>query len=92
MLHDFYLYDYHGSRIKFGKLHIFEHSETALKNALLYFDLNKRQQNIIISHMFPLNITKIPRYIESWIVNISDKYCAIREFISDIKNKRGWYV
>ena len=34
---------------------------------------------MIRSHMFPVNLT-IPRYAESWVVNIVDKVVGIYEF------------
>lgn len=76
-LHDFYLYDWHKN--KNNKLHGFSHAKIALKNAEEYFKLNNIEKNIIISHMWPLNITFIPKYSESFIVCLVDKWCAILE-------------
>ena len=90
MLHDFYLYDYHGHRNTSEGFHAFVHSKIALRNAQKYFNINKRQQNIIISHMFPATIFYVPKYIESWIVNISDKYCTIREVLHHCIYKKQW--
>jgi len=90
MLHDFYLYDYHGQRKRSNGWHAFVHPKIALQNAQLYFKLNKRQKNIIKSHMFPSTIWVLPLYAESWIVNISDKYCTIRELISYKIHKKQW--
>lgn len=90
MLHDFYLYDYHVSRRVNKKWHAFIHPEIALKNASEIFVLNKRQRNIIRSHMFPATILHVPIYAESWIVNLADKYCAIRELSHYILFKKQW--
>lgn len=78
MLHDFYLYDWHNRSIKDG-LHGYNHSKIALENAKRIFNVNKNIQNIILSHMWPLNITKLPLSKEAWIVCISDKICSIKE-------------
>jgi len=43
------------------------------------FGINKMEENIIGSHMFPVNII-IPCYLESWIVNLVDKIVASFEF------------
>ena len=38
--------------------------------------MNKTIENIILRHMFPLNITP-PKCKESWIVSIMDKKCSM---------------
>lgn len=42
-------------------------------------DLDAIEEDIIVKHMFPMNVTGIPRYKETWIVTIADKWCAITE-------------
>ena len=61
-------------------LHGFTHPKTALKNASQVFELNDREKDIIIKHMFPLT-PGLPRFKESWIVTISDKICSIMEIL-----------
>ena len=79
LLHDFFLYDWHTEkREKGSKLHGFSHSQIALENAKKHFELNDCESDIILKHMFPLNI-KPPKYRESVIVVLVDKYCAILE-------------
>ena len=52
--------------------------EKALQNAREDLELTPKEENIILRHMFPL--TPIPPYyLESWIVCIADKFCAINE-------------
>ena len=77
ILHDFTLYDWHDKNSP--KLHGFVHSKIAALNAKKYFNIDKKVINIIESHMWPLNITKIPKSKEAIIVCIADKYCAIIE-------------
>ena len=77
LLHDYFLYDWHIPD-KSHKLHGFHHAKTALENARRDFSINDCETNIILTHMFPLNL-KLPRYKESIIVNIADKICAIFE-------------
>ena len=81
MLHDFFLFYWHEPRhIKSLKeLHAFSHPKIALKNALQFFDLNAMEQDIIVKHMWPLTI-KLPKYKETYIVTLADKYCATVEF------------
>lgn len=79
LLHDFYLYDWHDTKPNDG-LHGFVHSRIALENAKKNFELNKREQDIIITHMFPLTL-RFPRYAESWVVTIVDKWVSIEELL-----------
>ncbi len=80
LLHDYFLYDWHIPS-EDHKLHGFTHARTALLNAERDFPLCKIEKDIIKKHMFPLNI-KPPRYLESVIVCIADKICAIWEMLS----------
>ena len=78
MLHDFYLYDWHKRSLKYG-LHGYNHSRIAMENAIKYFDVNTDIQSIILTHMWPLNLTKVPRNKEGWILCVADKICSLRE-------------
>lgn len=80
MLHDMYLYDWHDGDPS-RKTHGFDHPEIACNNAVENFDISEKEQDIIRSHMWPLNITKIPKSKEALIINIADKYCALVETI-----------
>lgn len=84
LLHDFYLYDWH---IKEGRtgLHGYTHPEAALKNAKQYFFLSEKQEQIILSHMWPLTLTKLPKCREALIVCLADKYCSTLETIAQRK-------
>ena len=80
LLHDYFLYDWH-IKDDSHKLHGFTHATRALENASRDFSLCKIEKDIIKKHMFPLNITP-PRYLESFIVCIADKICALLETFS----------
>lgn len=80
LLHDYFLYDWHCQKRQKGEImHGFTHAGKALVNAKKDYMLNQVQQNIIGSHMWPLNITKLPRCKEAWIVTAADKYCSLME-------------
>lgn len=88
MLHDFYLYDWHVKGSCEG-LHGYHHADSALTNAKEHFNIGKKEEDIIFSHMWPLNITRIPRRREAWIVCLADKYVSIKEiFDKDRLNKK----
>ncbi len=77
LLHDFFLYDWHNGKPYKG-LHGFIHPNIALENASKYFEINDIEKDIIQNHMWPLTI-RLPRYKETFIVILADKYCASRE-------------
>ena len=79
MLHDFYLYDWHDEDNGEHHWHGYIHAATATRNAKKYLDIGKREQQIIYSHMWPLNISRIPKSREAWIVCLADKYISLKE-------------
>ncbi len=80
LLHDFFLYDWHKKKAKeIGGLHGFIHPVIAEKNASEHFELSKRERDVIIRHMWPLTITRIPINKEGWIVSLIDKHCSLLE-------------
>ena len=54
------------------------HPVIALNNAIREFDLNPKEENIIVSHMFPMGKIK-PNCKESWLVTSVDKGVAMYE-------------
>jgi uncharacterized protein len=78
ILHDFYLYDWH-TPDKSHKLHGFIHPGVALGNSKKYFQLNPIEADIIEKHMWPLTLTKPPKYREALLVCIVDKICSLGE-------------
>ena len=99
LLHDFYDKPWQNNpeKVNFFKQHGFIHASQAAENAKKYFPdfMNHRIEDMIRKHMFPLNI-KPPRYIGSWIVNISDDIISMNIFLHPrslpkyigIKNKK----
>ncbi len=88
LLHDFYLtktndYD---KKIDKIKLYTHNHPKEAVENAKKYFNINPIEEDIISSHMFPIDI-KIPKYAESWIVSTVDKVVATYEFYKKASHK-----
>jgi uncharacterized protein len=79
LLHDFFLYDWHLKSDRKG-LHGFTHPKTALENAEEHFVLNDMEKDIIVKHMWPLTLTP-PKYKETLIVCLSDKFCSTIEIL-----------
>jgi len=88
ILHDLFYYDWRENDWS-HRPHGYLHPGFALKNAReLCGPLDKKTENIIMRHMWPLTLTP-PRYKEAFIVSMADKYCATRELqISLSKNFR----
>ncbi len=82
MVHDMFLYDWRKPN-PYGGLHAFTHGKISYENASKYFEFNKKEKDIITKHMWPVCIG-IPRYIESYILTLVDKYCTMLEAIDDI--------
>ncbi|MCL1913004.1 MAG: HD family phosphohydrolase [Eubacteriaceae bacterium] len=76
LLHDLYLYD---CKVAKRYEHLSCHSKAALKNAQDYFALNEIERDIVSKHMWPLTIS-LPKYPESFIVSMVDKYCSLKEY------------
>ena len=83
LLHDFYYKPWTESVEKknFFEKHGFVHARDALENSRIHFkdNLNSVREDIILKHMFPLNI-KIPKYRETWLIVIVDK-CVSMEVL-----------
>lgn len=93
MIHDLFLYDWRKKYrdIELPGLHAFVHPKIALKNGLKFFDLNPIEQDIIVKHMWPITLP-FPRYRETYIVSLMDKYSALKEsflyFRSHLRKQR----
>lgn len=79
MLHDLYLYNWRKRENGRKGFHAFTHPLTAYNNASKITKLNKKEKDIIINHMWPVTI-KLPKYIETYIVTVTDKYSAVIEY------------
>ena len=80
LLHDYFLYDWHEKDAS-HKWHGFHHPAAALRNASADFGLSPRERDVIAKHMFPLTL-RPPRFRESWIVCLADKWCALEETLA----------
>jgi uncharacterized protein len=76
LLHDYYLYDWHTAD-KSHRLHGFSHGKKAMENAVNHYRINKRQQQAIERHMFPLTLP--PTNKLGIILTLADKICATKE-------------
>jgi len=85
LLHDFFLSD-NDRKLSDKFLSTFVHPKYALENAKKNFDIDLVEENIIESHMFPI-YKKIPKYAESWIVSLVDKFVGTYEFSKTFSKK-----
>lgn len=84
MLHDLFLYDWRIRQPGRKGFHAFTHPKTACDNACRLFDLNEKEKDIILKHMWPVTIS-FPNSIEGFILTFVDKYCAMSETFEEVK-------
>ena len=82
LLHDLFYYDrkkYNSSRKQKGLPdHSSMHAHIALRNAMRLTELNSIERDMIVKHMWPVT-RPMPRYMETYIITVVDKYCAVLE-------------
>ena len=78
LLHDFFFVDNHSISKTNRFKTLFMHSKYALLKSREHFELSKMEENIILSHMFPVGIF-LPKYKESILVDLIDDYVSILE-------------
>ena len=86
LLHDLYLYDSRDKSAHPGN-QCFDHPRFAARNAAALTPLSDKEQNIILSHMWPLG-GALPRSLEAWVVDLVDTVCAGLEMSRDCRPSR----
>ncbi|MBL1230478.1 HD domain-containing protein [Enterococcus sp. BWB1-3] len=93
LLHDLFYYDWRTTKFDEGS-HAYMHPRIAARNAEKITDLSDLERDIIIKHMWGATIAP-PKYKESYIVTMVDKYCAIKEastpLLEGVKGKWAQY-
>lgn len=82
LLHDFYLdrtVNHKKIKNKF-LLYTTKHPVDAISNSKKHFYLTAKEMDIIKTHMFPFDV-RLPKYLESWIVNLVDTSVSTYEFV-----------
>lgn len=89
LLHDLFLYDWHTHARETGEhFHGFTHPRVAMENAVRYFQIPEKEQNMILRHMWPLTPVP-PRYKEGYTILYADKLCSLAEVGAHLK---AWFV
>ena len=78
LVHDLFLYDWRKRQEGRKGLHAYTHARTAYENAKTIFNLNKKEKDIILKHMWPVTIA-FPKYKETFLMTYVDKYFAYSE-------------
>lgn len=74
LLHDFFF----DEEFENKKQRMFKHPKKAIENAKKITTLTKKEENIIISHMYPIG-GHLPKSRESIIVDLVDDYVSLKE-------------
>lgn len=91
LLHDFFFSD--DERTQFERVFsTFVHPKKAVQNSKRIFGINELEENIILSHMFPVSLIELPKYAESWVVNTVDKTVGMYEFIFKFKYQVSYLI
>lgn len=76
MLHDFWTDEL--EKEKSSMKRFTTHPSIAVENAKKYFSLTELEEDIIATHMFPITL-RVPKYLESWIVDLVDDGASVYE-------------
>ncbi len=87
ILHDYYLYDWRVDKSKRSK-HLYTHAELAVKQAKRDFEISDEIAEIMISHMWPVDLKYYPHTKEAKILVNADNYVATKEFMTTKKYKQ----
>ena len=90
LLHDFFL-SKEERNFKDRFISTFTHPKKAVETAEKNFTLNEVEENIIHAHMFPFYCS-IPKYADSWVVTIVDKFIGSAEFVKKFGYKLSYIV
>lgn len=93
LLHDLYHYD----TARYSKTapairHSHYHPMVALEAAQhLLTEMNDRERDMIENHMWPVTFPR-PKYAETYIITVVDKYCAVIEYLLPQPARFGRWV
>ena len=79
MLHDYFSYDWRMKDKKKHKAPLHNHPKEALIEAKKDFEISPLVEDIILHHMWPITLFKIPRSKEAFLVSWIDKVVTISE-------------
>ena len=91
LLHDFFFENNQDSNVNTRVKTLLNHPKYALENANSLFELNEKEKDIIVTHMFPI-APKPSKYMEGWIVNLVDDAVAVGEICYKTRNKLAYAV
>lgn len=79
LLHDFFLVDNEAFSINEKLNTLVSHPKYAEAYASKFFKLSEKERDMILTHMFPVCLTRLPKYAESWVVNTVDNVVSVFE-------------
>ena len=92
LLHDLYHYDTaRYSHTPHSIRHSHYHPQVALEAAEKLLPMNERERDMIGNHMWPVTFPR-PKYAETYVITVVDKYCAVIEYLLPQPARLGRYV
>lgn len=86
LLHDFFFENNINLDKKEKIVTMLNHPKYAAENSKKYFELSELEEDIILTHMFPVAL-RVPKYFESWMVDLVDDVASIYERSSVISRQ-----
>jgi uncharacterized protein len=87
LLHDLFLYDWHTHAKETGEhFHGLTHPRVAMNNAIRYFGITEKEQDMILRHMWPLTLIP-PKCIEGYVLLYTDKFCGTAEVMAEMRDR-----
>lgn len=84
LLHDFFLMTSKEVAGLGCGSHNNHHPRIALENAKKITTINKIEEDIILKHMFAVALVSLPKYKESYIVSMIDKYVSLEDVFNPL--------
>lgn len=89
LLHDLFFYDRHDHVPVEGEgWHGVGHPKIAFFNASELFGISQVEGDMIANHMWPLSL-RFPRYRETYVITVVDKFCACAEVLTHFFSVAG---
>ncbi|MDE7362786.1 MAG: HAD family hydrolase [Oscillospiraceae bacterium] len=87
LLHDLFFYDRH-THERVANSHPAEHANIAFYNAAEMFGVDELEGEMIVNHMWPMT-PHLPRHLETFMITLVDKFCAVAEVAAFTLRKTG---
>lgn len=79
LFHDYFLYNWRFEKNR-RRPHAYAHPKIAYNNLIKQYEVNKKEKNMILAHMWPLMFFYFPMSKEAWLLCFADKVLSFLDF------------